>query len=59
MQTLTAMNSCNFFSITLTYQGTEDEKHHKDPAKNRLTRDVTIADRRHGNQGQIHTFPIC
>jgi len=41
-----------------TDQGAEDEEDHKDTTEVSFTRDVTVADRRHGDQCEVDALPV-
>lgn len=41
-----------------TDQGAEDEEDHEDTTEVSFTRDVTVADRRHGDQCEVDALPV-
>jgi len=41
-----------------TDQGAENEEDHEESSESRLAVDVTVADRRHGNESEVDTVPV-
>ena len=52
-------NSIVYFEQFIsTHQGTHDEECDEEPPERRLTKDVAIANRWHGDQRHVHALPV-